>query len=97
MSSKKKVYATQERLPGVGPNSDRVFDALIVEYKQAKDQRMDALRVEITCKDKIIAAMHERGINFYENDEMQVRLEPPKGKEKIKVQIKEREEAGGDE
>lgn len=84
---------TQEEIPGTeSPDRDAELHALGLELYDLQNRRMELTKAEKEKRQQIAAALHERKIDEYHVDGIELWLEP--GVEKVKVR---RDSDGGDD
>jgi hypothetical protein len=77
---------------GVAPVKIKELDRLAGQYVQHRDERIEALRAEVTAKQNLLESLHKHadqirlpdGMLVYHYDEMRISVTP--GKEKLKVE-----------
>jgi hypothetical protein len=83
--AKKKSAPKQETFPEMDDPEIRAIEEAAEEYADGRDARMEATKVEVERKDKIIEAMQKAGKTQYRHGKVRVKLIPEKIKVKVKI------------
>lgn len=80
----------QQFIPGQEPVVNKEIEKLASEDVDVRDERMDALRIEVELKGKLVAALKEAGLAVYRRGEYDIRIE---SQDKVKVKVWDEEPA----
>lgn len=89
-TKKAKKLPKQEQLPGVENAAIKEIEDAALEYAEGRDERMEATRVEVERKQKLIDAMHAAKKTEYKRGNISITLVTEK--ESVKVKIKDEAE-----
>lgn len=84
---KQKNLPKQEQLPGVENAAIKEIEDAAIEYAEGRDERMEATRVEVERKQRLIEAMHKAKKTEYRRGNIDIKLVTEK--ESVKVKIKD--------
>ena len=78
---------TDAALPGMEDHSIKALDDAGREYARIRDARMKLTKDEKNLKERTMGLMDEHELTHYKHDDVDIEVQPPDGKRKIKVRV----------
>jgi len=82
-----KVKARQQHFAGMEPEKNAKLEDMIEAYVDARDARMEALKVEVELKQKLLDYMQGRNLKKYKRGPYEAQV--TRGKDEVKAKVKD--------